>query len=152
MRLAPFLIIILFSVVLGPVSPRAEDLTPVGVWLHDNERIRVRIAPCGDGSDEPLCGSIVWLENPDDDEGQARLDTENPDHAQRGQPVVGTTVIEGLVRGGPNLWTDGTIYNPDDGRSYRARVTVVSPDTLHVRAYVLLPVLGETKVWTRVDD
>ncbi len=62
---------------------------------------------------------------------------------------MGMTVIRGLVRSGPRLWTDGTIYNPDDGEIYNARVTVVDPDTLHVRAYVLLPLFGETQVWTR---
>jgi uncharacterized protein (DUF2147 family) len=152
MKLVPFLIVILLSVVHGPVLPSAQELTPEGVWLHDNERIRVKVAPCHEQRDEPLCGKIVWLKNPEDEEGKPRLDTENPDQAQRDQLVIGTTVIHGLVRSGPGLWTDGTIYNPDDGKTYRARVTMVDPNTLHVRVYVMLPLFGETKVWTRVDD
>ncbi|WP_161958676.1 DUF2147 domain-containing protein [Ferruginivarius sediminum] len=152
MKLVPFLIVMLLSVVHGPVSLSAQELTPVGVWLHDNERIRVKVAPCDEQRDEPLCGKIVWLKNPEDEEGKPRLDTENPDQAQRDQLVIGTTVIHGLVRSGPRVWTDGTIYNPDDGETYRARVTVVDPNTLHVRIYVMLPLFGETKVWTRVED
>jgi uncharacterized protein (DUF2147 family) len=152
MKLVPFLIVILLSVVQGPAPLSAQELTPEGVWLHDNERIRVKIAPCDEQSDEPLCGTIVWLKNPDDEEGVPRRDTENPDQTQRDQLVVGTTVIHGLVRSGPRLWTGGTIYNPDDGETYSARVTLVDPNTVHVRAYVLLPLLGETKVWTRVEN
>lgn len=152
MKLAPFSIVLLLSLAHGTVPLSAEELTPEGVWLHDNERIRVEIAPCDERRSEPLCGKIVWLENPDDEGGGPRLDTENPDQAQRGQLVIGTTVLRGLVRSGPGLWTDGTIYNPDDGKTYRARVTVVDPSTVHVRVYVLLPLFGETKVWTRVED
>lgn len=152
MRLVAVSIVILLSVVLGPASPGAENLTPVGVWLHDNERIQVKISPCDLGSDEPLCGKVVWLKNPDDEKFQPRLDTENPDPAQRDQTVIGTTVIRGLVRSGPRLWTDGVIYNPHDGETYRCRVTVVDASTLHVRAYVMLPLFGETKVWTRVEN
>lgn len=152
MKLVPFLIVILLSVLHGPVPLSAQELTPEGVWLHDNKRIRVKIAPCDEQRDEPLCGTIVWLKNPEDEAGEPRLDTENPDRAQRDQLVIGTTVIHGLVRSGPRLWTDGTIYNPDDGETYNARVTMVDPNTVHVRAYVLLPLLGETKVWTRVEN
>lgn len=136
----------------GPLSLNAEELRPEGVWLHDNERIRVKVAPCDQQRDEPLCGKIVWLKNPDTEEGERRIDTENPDQTQRGDPVVGLTVLRGLVRSGPSLWTDGTIYNPDDGESYSARVEVVDPNTLLVRVYVMLPLFGETKVWTRVKN
>lgn len=152
MKRVPLLIVILLSVAYGPVSQSAQDLTPEGVWLHDNERIRVKIVRCDEQRDEPLCGTVVWLKNPDDEEGEPRRDIENPDRSQRGQPIVGTTVIHGLVRGGPRLWTDGTIYNPDDGERYNARVEVVDSNTLHVRAYVMLPLLGQTKVWTRVEN
>lgn len=152
MKLVPFLIVMLLSVAYAPVPLSAQELTLEGVWLHDNERIRVEIAPCDGQREEPLCGEIVWLKNPDDAQGDAHLDTENPDRAQRDQPVIGTTVIHGLVRGGPRLWTGGTIYNPDDGETYSARVEMVDPSTLHVRVFVLLPPLGETKVWTRVAN
>ena len=152
MKLVPFLIVTVLSVLHGPLSLNAEELTPEGVWLHDNERIRVKVAPCDQQRDEPLCGKIVWLKNPHNAEGERRLDIENPDQARRDDPVVGTTVLRGLVRSGPRLWTDGTIYNPDDGESYNARVEVVDPNTLHVRVYVMLPLFGETKVWTRVEN
>ena len=152
MKVVPLLIVILLGVVYGPVSLSAQGLTPEGVWLHDNERIRVKIARCDEQRVEPLCGKLVWLKNPDDEEGEPRRDIENPDRAQHDQTITGKTVIHGLVRGGARLWTDGTIYNPDDGESYNARVEVVDPNTLHVRAYVMLPLFGETKVWTRVEN
>lgn len=148
MRFTLLLLSISLSVAYGPVAVNAQEPTPEGVWLHDNKRIRVAIAPCG----HELCGKIVWLRNADDADGDALLDARNPDRTRRDQPVVGTTVLHGLVRDGPGQWTGGTIYNPDDGKTYSARIEVVDPDTLHVRVYVLVPPLGETKVWTRVGS
>ncbi len=124
----------------------SEEPTAVGVWQHPDERIQVQIAPCG----EHLCGKVVWLKNPNDETGLPRLDRENPVSAERDKPIVGTTVIQGLDKSGPGLWTDGKIYNPDDGKTYNARVTVVDADTMELRAYKLMPLFGETQVWTRV--
>lgn len=148
MRFASLLIALLLLTIHGPASLYAQDQTPEGIWLHSNKRIQVKIAPC----EEHLCGKIVWFKNPDDNEGAPILDSENPDQAQRGQPLMGMRVLWGLVRSSPDKWTDGTIYNPDDGKTYNAHITMADPDTLNVRVYVLLPLLGTTKIWTRVAD
>ena len=148
MKSVLFIIVVLLLVMLKPVSLSAQDLTPEGIWLHSNERIQVKIEPC----EQRLCGKIIWFKNPDDNEGVPIVDSENPDQAQRGQPLMGMTVLRGLARSSPGLWTDGTIYNPDDGETYNARITMAGPDTLNVRVYVLLPLLGTTKIWTRVKD
>lgn len=147
-----FLIVTALFVMHGPMSLTAQEPTPEGVWLHHNKHIRVKIAPCDQKGDEPLCGKVVWLQEPDNEAGEPLLDTENPDQAQHGEPVVGLTVLRGLVRSGPHEWTDGRIYNPDDGETYKCRVEMVDPDTLHVRAYKLMPLFGETKVWTRIQN
>lgn len=146
MKSVLLIIVVLLLVTHRPVSLFAQDLTPEGIWLHSNERIQVKIESC----EHHLCGKIVWLKNPDDKEGVPIVDSENPDQAQRGQPLMGMRVLWGLVRSNPGLWTGGTIYNPDDGETYNARITMTGPDKLNVRVYVLLPLLGTTKIWTRV--
>lgn len=148
MKSVLLIIVVLLLVTHKPVPLYAQDLTPEGIWLHSNERIQVKIEPC----EEHLCGKIVWFKNPDDNEGAPIVDSENPDQAQQGQPLMGMRVLWGLVRSSPDKWTDGTIYNPDDGETYNARITMAGPDTLNVRVYLLLPLLGTTKTWTRVED
>jgi uncharacterized protein (DUF2147 family) len=138
----------LFFVMSGTALGSSHDPTLEGVWLHSNERIQVEIAPCG----ENLCGKIVWLKNPKDETGRPRTDRKNLDQTKRAQPLMGMTVIRGLVRSGPRLWTDGTIYNPDDGKIYSGRLVLVDPDTVKIRAYKFLTLFGETQVWTRVKD
>lgn len=39
----------------------------------------------------------------------------NADPSLRGRPLKGLDFVTGL-KGGPGVWTDGTVYNPDDGR------------------------------------
>jgi uncharacterized protein (DUF2147 family) len=62
---------------------------------------------------------------------------------------LGLTVLRGLRRASENNWTDGKIYNPNDGVDYQAQMSIQG-STLRVRAYVLLPALGKTLIWTLV--
>jgi uncharacterized protein (DUF2147 family) len=124
----------------------AESQTPVGVWLHPNGRIQAEIAPCGDR----LCGKIVWFKWPNDAQGLPLVDLKNPDPALRTRPLLGLALLYDLRRTGEHTWDDGKIYNPDDGANYHARMSIEDDGTLRVRAYVLLPIFGETQIWTRV--
>ena len=129
-------------------APGGEQIPAlVGVWLHANERIQVEIAPCNDR----LCGKIVWFRWPNDAEHLPLVDVKNPDSALRTRPLLGLVVLRELRSAGPRSWQDGRIYNPDDGQEYKARMSIEDDGTLRVRAYVLLPLLGKTQRWTRVQ-
>lgn len=109
-------------------------------------RIRFEIAPCGD----LLCGKLVWFRWPNDAQGQPLNDLKNPDPALRGRPLLGLTVLSGLRPVGEGKWENGIIYNPDDGKTYHAQASFKDNDTLRVRAYVVLPLLGKTLIWSRM--
>jgi uncharacterized protein (DUF2147 family) len=136
------LIVVLFAAT--PVG--AQSPTPVGIWLHSNKRIQVEIAPGG----ARLCGKMVWFRWPNDAQGLPLVDLNNPDPALRTRPLLGLRILRGLRRAGKRAWENGRIYNPDDGTEYRAKMSIEDDGTLRVRAYVLLPILGKTLVWTRV--
>jgi uncharacterized protein (DUF2147 family) len=141
-RIAYALLFALFAA----ASIGAQSQTPFGVWLHANKRIRVAIAPCGDR----LCGKIVWFRWPNDAQGLPLVDLKNPNPMLRKRPLLGLTVLRGLRHTGENVWTEGRIYNPDDGVDYSAQMSIQEDGTLRACAYVLLPALGETLIWTRV--
>jgi uncharacterized protein (DUF2147 family) len=127
-------------------STDSQAPTPVGVWLHANKRIELEIAPCG----KLLCGKLIWFARPNDALGRPLEDVKNPDPSLRNRPLLGLPVLSGLTPAGHGEWNEGEIYNPDDGKSYQALASVEGDGTLHTRAYVVLPVLGKTLVWTRV--
>lgn len=136
----------LFGALLAAASAGAQGPTPVGVWLHANQRIQVEIAPCGD----KLCGKMVWFRWPNDAGGLPLVDLKNVNTALRTRPLLGLTILHGLYRTGERIWDGGKIYNPDDGVDYDSVMTIHPDGTLRVRAYVLLPLLGKTLIWTRV--
>jgi uncharacterized protein (DUF2147 family) len=141
-RIAGFLLL----APLAATSAGAQSPTPVGVWLHVNQRIQVEIAPCGDR----LCGKMIWFRWPNDAQGLPLVDLKNADPKLRARPLLGLTILYGLRRTGERTWEEGRIYNPDDGTDYRATMSIQEDGALRVRAYVLVPLLGKTFIWTRV--
>ncbi|MCF8468985.1 MAG: DUF2147 domain-containing protein [Sneathiella sp.] len=140
-----FLILLTLLLLAPPVL--AQNMSPVGVWLHENKRIKLEIKPCG----ENLCGKLVWFRWPNDAEGLPLVDLKNPDPALRTRPLLGLTVLSGLHRADDGTWKDGEIYNPDDGKEYRVKLSVQEDGNLRARVYVFLSFFGETQIWTRAE-
>jgi len=67
--------------------------------------------------------------------------------------VLGMTIVEGVRRDGDApLWAGGTILDPNDGRSYRVRMTLRDEGrTMEVRGFVGTPLLGRTQTWIRIE-
>ena len=111
----------------------AADNGANGVWIMDNGKVTVRVAPCGGN----LCGTVVALKKPRNDAGQPRLDKENPNPSLRSRSVIGLTILSNMKPDGGKRW-NGTIYNPDDGRSYRSQMKMQDTDTMKVDGCVMI--------------
>ena len=120
----------------------------LGTWATEGGKSHVEIAPCG----EKLCGRIIWLKEPMDDDGMPKHDANNPDTQLQTRPIIGLPLLANFIAGTEaNVWDDGTIYNPEDGETYSCTMTLLDNATLKVRGYVGLPLFGKTQVWTRVN-
>ena len=49
-----------------------------------------------------------------------------------------------------NLWENGHIYDPKNGKDYKCKMTLTSPDALDVRGFIGFSLLGRTEHWTKV--
>jgi glucan biosynthesis protein C len=122
--------------------------SPEGRWYAEGGAAQVEIAPCGDA----LCGEVVWLRSPFDENGCVLTDRQNSDEALRQRPIVGLQILSGLtpIQGESGRWSGGGIYDPTSGRTYRCLVSLDGPDRLHVRGYLGITLLGRTTTWIRV--
>jgi len=89
-----------------------------GQWLTEGGKARVSIASCG----ARLCGTIVWLREPNDEAGQPKRDVRNVDASKRNRPLIGVPILLGMAREGSGRWK-GEIYNAEDGKTYTAFLT-----------------------------
>ena len=120
---------------------RADDV--VGVWLTGgDEPAKVQIYKSG----EKYYGKIVWLQNVV--AGEPMVDRNNPDQNKRKQPIIGLIIMRAFEFD-EDEWDDGTIYDPENGKTYSCRLTFKDANTLRVRGYVGIPLFGRTEIWTR---
>jgi uncharacterized protein (DUF2147 family) len=72
-----------------------------------------------------------------------------------GKELVGVVIIEGMERDGDE-WEDGTITDPKNGKTYNAKMSLSDPNTLDVRGFIKVPLMGSaigrTQTWYRVQS
>ena len=74
---------------------------------------------------------------------------------EKKHPELRTRQLKGLdifhgFGGGPDDWTDGRIYNPNDGRTYRGELKLVNPNKVLVTGCLVFPLCG-AQTWKRVQ-
>lgn len=125
-------------------SASAGDLA--GVWMTDDGEGAVEFGPCGANA---RCGRIVWMKKPLGDDGKPQLDVNNPNAAARDKPVCGAQIFRNLQPQADGSWDNGTVYDPEEGKTYSVAVTVKADGKLEVTGYLGTKMLGETRVWGR---
>ena len=149
--------LVLASMVLLAAQASAQQPGVMGTWLTASGVAQVKIEPCPDPRNGPVCGTIVGLINPKGPDGQvvapdAATDYRNENAALRNRKVIGMPLIWGFKKtSDPNSFEDGHIYNGENGKIYSANISLQPDGKLRLRGYVGTPLFGETQVWTRVQ-
>jgi uncharacterized protein (DUF2147 family) len=147
--------------VLVAVPAAAQDGDAIlGLWATDPE------GGGGEGhvevfkKDGKYHGKLIWLAepvylpgDPEGPEGEPKTDTRNPDPDLRDKPIVGLMVFQDFVYKGKGVWHKGTIYDPDNGKTYKCKLKFGDNENiLKVRGFIGVSLIGRTTLWTRVED
>ena len=114
--------------------------SPSGTWITQDGTALVRVEPCGNS----ICGRVaeVLATQP----GVPRTDVHNPDPGLRSRPLVGLSILGGFSWSGRE-WTNGHIYDPKTGRTYRSKLSVGPDGSLDVSGCVLF--VCQSQHWSR---
>jgi uncharacterized protein (DUF2147 family) len=115
-----------------------------GFWYNDIKDAKIQIYK---GTDGKFYGKIVWLREPIKN-GKPKVDENNPKDNLQNQPLVGLLILKGFEKDGSDSYTDGTIYDPTNGKTYDCNMTFKGK-TLSIRGYVGISWFGRTTVWER---
>ena len=119
----------------------ADAADQKGRWLTASGNLEVEIAPCG----EALCGTVVRV--------VANKSMGAPDKAMApvdARPALGMRILMDFKPSDDEQW-EGRIYNRENGKTYRCVMTLLAPDQLKIRPYIVLPLFGQTQIWRRIS-
>jgi uncharacterized protein (DUF2147 family) len=119
-----------------------------GIWYNTVKTGKVEIFE----KNNKFYGKIVWLKEPlSEKNGKPKVDENNPDKNKQNQPVVGLQVMQEFEFEGKGVYKKGTIYDPENGKTYKCILTLIDNKNLDVRGYIGIPSIGRTEKWTRAE-
>ena len=145
--------ILLFTFLLGTfLSAKllAQDYSSdaiIGVWESGSGKARVNIIKSGNY----YYGRIVWLREPNNEEGKPKVDKNNPEESKRTTPLLGMRMLASFEFKGNNVWEDGTIYDPESGSTYNCTISLAENNTMNIRGFIGISAFGRTDVWRRLE-
>ena len=139
-------VLMLLVSVVGTQVVKAQSDKIEGVWLNEEKDAKIQIYKARDGK---FYGKIVWLKDPMEN-GKPKTDKKNPKDQLKAQPLVELVILKGFNMDG-NTYEDGTIYDPNNGKTYDCKMTYKGK-TLAIRGFIGLSLFGRTTVWQRTGS
>ncbi|HTK33945.1 MAG TPA: DUF2147 domain-containing protein [Caulobacteraceae bacterium] len=139
MRILP-----VFAALTALAAAPAYAASPAeGLWRTPSFNGEVLVSACDQGA---LCGKIVTSDRIKSD--PTLTDTKNKDAGLRSRPLKDLPILKGFT-GGPAEWKGGSVYNPEDGGTYKGSIKLVDADTLKLTGCIVFP-LCKTQEWHRI--
>jgi uncharacterized protein (DUF2147 family) len=142
MKYLLLLLVTVASVISPAFATPSDDV--VGIWLNATGKGKIQVYK----ENGKYYGKIVWLREPLTEKGQPKVDINNPNASLKTKPLVGAIILRDFeFKDGE--WTNGKIYDPESGKDYKCYMRCKDANTLNVRGYIGISMIGRTEVWTR---
>ena len=129
-------------------NPAPPTNYPVEYWVSQKDGWTVKTAPC----DNALCAWLVDFKlKPNDPPGYQPVDEHNPDRKKRADRLCNHIMMGGFqpAKDSDLTWDGGWIYDPDHGSTYSGKITLVDKNTVKLRGFLGISLLGRTLVLHR---
>ncbi len=144
MKKLTFALTLIFAV--NTIFAQADKV--VGLWLTEDGDSKVKIFKATNGK---YYGKIVWLEEPNEEDGTPKVDDENPNESLQSRPVMNMQILKDFVWDEDDTeWDDGEIYDPKTGNTYSSYMWFEG-DKLNVKGYIGFAFIGRSTVWTKTQ-
>lgn len=134
--------LLMFFVLVSSTNLVFSQNKIVGKWLTEDKEAVIQIFE----KEGKFYGTIIWLKEPNDSKGNPLTDTENPDKKSQKQPLIGLKMLKDFTFQ-DGEWTGGTVYDPDNGKTYKCKLWLEGNNVLKMRGY--LGLVYSTETWTR---
>jgi uncharacterized protein (DUF2147 family) len=67
----------------------------------------------------------------------------------KNQLILGMVNMRNFHQEGDD-WVEGTVVDPENGKEYKGKIWAVGKNTLRMRGYIGISLLGRTETWTRL--
>lgn len=76
---------------------------------------------------------------------------ENCKGDKKNKSLIGMEILWGMKKQSDGSYSGGEILNPKNGKVYSCNMRLTDNNTLEVRGYLGLSIVGKTQLWKRVD-
>jgi len=141
--------LLLAGLSLTAIASSAGSLSPVGNWTTIDDKTHKPKSIVGiTEKDGVISGTVEQIIDPAKQD--AKCDECAADDPRKGKRVLGMTILTGLTQEGDNVYGGGRILDPNNGKTYNAKVTVIDGGKkLEMRGSFLF--FGRTQTWIRVE-
>ena len=135
--------LILLVLLLPATYAQSPNNLTRGTWANEDHTIHVKFTQKG----KSYSAQLVWMVQPNNENGNPKQDVNNPEKGLRNRPVLGIPIIWGLELK-DKQWIDGTIYSPKKG--ILAKCQLEMPDTNTLVLKISKGIFSATKTWKRI--
>ena len=142
-------ILVLISLAICSSTLLAQQENDIlGYWLNEKGDAIIQI----NKNNYIFSGKIAWLEKTKDENGQWKLDTENPNESLRNRKKLGLQILDNLTWDAVKKeWNNGEIYDAREGDIYSLFARLKDQNTINLRGYIGFSLFGKTTSWTRTN-
>ncbi|MDO5510787.1 MAG: DUF2147 domain-containing protein [Weeksellaceae bacterium] len=137
---------VIFSLLLMLVGSFAFAQSPIGIWkTMDDETGKAKSHVQIFEQNGLLYGKVVKILDP----AKQNAVCKDCSGERKNQRILGMQILSGLKKNG-SKWDGGKIIDPNKGKEYSSSLELDGNDTLKVRGYMGISLLGRTQTWHRV--